>query len=104
MCTYETATLPISGSGKIAGEWVPVTDATVYFDHPVHAPETHTLNIDFRNPSRGASCRLAVELSRESAQALARAIDAMLLTDPDRQQEHSPEGSLASSSPEGKVR
>ncbi len=90
MCTYETATLPISGSGKIAGEWIPVTDATVYFDHPVHAPETHTLNIDFRNPSRGPSCRIAVELSRESAKSLVRAIEEMLRTDPDLPQDKLP--------------
>ncbi len=86
MCTYETATLHISGSGKLGGEWIPVTDATVYFDHPVHAPETHTLNIDFRNPTLGPSYRIAVELSRESAKALVQAIEEMLLADPDIQQ------------------
>lgn len=74
MCTYLTEKVRITGSGKGATGWFPVTDATVYFDHPVHAPEDHTLNIDFINPERGASARVAVELSPESGLALARAI------------------------------
>ena len=37
MCTYQTTTLGMEGSGKGADGWFPVTDATVYFDHPVHA-------------------------------------------------------------------
>ena len=42
MCTYQTSTLTIEGSGKGATGWFPVTDATVYFDHPVHArPDAH---------------------------------------------------------------
>ena len=67
MCTYQTTTLAIEGSGKGAEGWFPVTDATVYFDHPVHAPAAHTLNIDLRNPSRGAGARVAVELDPASA-------------------------------------
>ena len=30
--------------------WFHVTDATVYFDHPVHAMAEHTLNIDLADP------------------------------------------------------
>lgn len=74
MCTYITATLAAEGSGKGAEGWFPLTDATVYFDHPVHATADHTLNIDFRNPDRGAGARVAVELTAESARALALAI------------------------------
>jgi hypothetical protein len=74
MCTYQTQKVEISGSGKGADGWFPVTDATVYFDHPVHAPADHTLNIDFLNPGRGASARVAVELDPASARALATAI------------------------------
>ena len=74
MCTYQTQTVEIAGSGKGADGWFPVTDATVYFDHPVHAPAEHTLNIDFLNPGRGASARVAVELDPLSARALAVAI------------------------------
>jgi Family of unknown function (DUF6295) len=74
MCTYQTERLPVAGSGKGANGWFPVTDATVYFDHPVHAPLLHSLNIDFVNPAAGPSARVAVELSAESARALATAI------------------------------
>jgi hypothetical protein len=49
----------------------------VYLDHPVDAPAAHTLNIDFRNPDRGAE-RVAVELDPAAARELAGAILAML--------------------------
>ncbi|MGH3393764.1 MAG: DUF6295 family protein [Streptosporangiaceae bacterium] len=74
MCTYLTETIKITGSGKGAEGWFSVSDASVYFDHPVHAMAEHTLNIDFRNPAGGPSARVAVELSAESARELARAI------------------------------
>jgi hypothetical protein len=74
MCTYFTEKVQVRGSGKGAQGWFPLTDATVYFDHPQHAPVDHSLNIDFLNPSRGPSARVAVELTAESAQALAEAI------------------------------
>ena len=38
MCTYQTATLPISGAGKGTAGWFPLTAATVYLDHPVSRP------------------------------------------------------------------
>jgi Family of unknown function (DUF6295) len=78
MCTYITAKVEADGSGKGAEGWFPLTEATVYFDHPVHAPAEHTLNIDFRNPERGAGARVAVELSAQTARALAHAILEML--------------------------
>ena len=74
MCTYQTITLAVEGSGKGAEGWFPVSDATVYFDHPVHATADHTLNIDLINPSRGAGARVALELDPSSARALAEAI------------------------------
>ncbi|MCU1492873.1 MAG: hypothetical protein JWO62_637 [Acidimicrobiaceae bacterium] len=82
MCTYQTATLDVSGSGKGADGWFPVTRASVYFDHPVHAPAEHTLNVDLLNPDRGAGARVAVELDAASARALATAIIAMLESAP----------------------
>jgi Family of unknown function (DUF6295) len=78
MCTYITEKVAISGSAKGAAGWFKVTDGTVYFDHPVHAPEAHTLNIDFLAPEQGPSARVAVELTAESARALAKAIEAVL--------------------------
>jgi hypothetical protein len=78
MCTYLTEKVAVTGSGKGAAGWFGLTDATVYFDHPVHAPAEHTLNIDFLNPAQGPSARVAVELTAESARALARAIESAL--------------------------
>lgn len=74
MCTYITEKLTAEGSGKGAEGWFELTESTVYFDHPVHADAEHTLNIDFRNPGRGAGARVAVELSADTARALAEAI------------------------------
>jgi hypothetical protein len=82
MCTYLTETIKITGSGKGSGGWFAVSDASVYFDHPVHALAEHTLNIDFRNPARGPAARVAVELTAESARELARAIEATLASAP----------------------
>jgi hypothetical protein len=78
VCTYATETISVAGSGKGPNGWFRVTDATVYFDHPVHALADHTLNIDFANPSRGADARVAVELTAESARALVAAIQTAL--------------------------
>jgi hypothetical protein len=82
MCTYATEKIEIAGSGKGPDGWFRVTDATVYFDHPVHAPEEHTLNIDFLNPQRGPSARVAVELNATSARALVAAIQTALASAP----------------------
>ena len=82
MCTYHTAKIEISGSGKGPQGWFRLSDATVYFDHPVHAPADHTLNVDFLNPGEGPAARVAVELTAGSARALAEAILATLSTAP----------------------
>jgi hypothetical protein len=83
MCTYTTITTAIDGSGKGAGgSWLHLTDATVYFDHPVHASAEHTLNIDLADPSKGPSARIALELTAASARELVAAIEAALATVP----------------------
>ncbi len=82
MCTYNTEKVEITGSGKGTSGWFSLTDATVYFDHPVHAMAEHTLNIDFLNPAKGPAARVAVELTAESARALATAIDTALASVP----------------------
>jgi hypothetical protein len=82
MCTHTTEHAEISGSGKGAGGWFDLTSATVYFDHPVHAYAEHTLNIDLAAPARGPAARVAVELTAESALALAGAIHAALAAVP----------------------
>ena len=74
MCTYQTELIPIAGSGKGPGEWLRVTDASVYVDHPVHAMAGHTVNIDLRNPAQGPAARVALELHADAARDLANAI------------------------------
>ena len=79
MCTYTTVTAPMRGSAKGPnGSWFHVTDATVYFDHPVHAMAEHTLNIDIADPSRGPSARVALELTAASARELMAAMASAL--------------------------
>ena len=74
MCTYQTETFTLRGSAKTPAGWTTMTDASVYFDHPVHYPAGHALLIDVLNPEKGPSARVALELSADSARALANAI------------------------------
>lgn len=74
MCTYLTEKIEVDGSGKGASGWFSVSEATVYVDHPVHAPYGHTVNIEMLNPALGPSARVALELTEETALALADAI------------------------------
>ncbi|MGH9124735.1 MAG: DUF6295 family protein [Acidimicrobiales bacterium] len=77
MCTYVTNTVNIRGSAKGAHGWSTVANATIYFDHPYHAAMEHSLNVDF---AADGTRQVAVELSAESARALAHAILATLDT------------------------
>jgi hypothetical protein len=74
VCTYITEKVETSGSGKGVDGWFKLTETSVYFDHPVHAPAEHTLNIDFLNPAAGPGARVAVELTADTARELAAAI------------------------------
>jgi hypothetical protein len=79
VCTYATARAGVDGSAKGPnGSWFHITNATVYFDHPVHAMAEHTLNIDFADPASGPSARVAVELTAASAGELVAAIQTAL--------------------------
>ena len=83
MCTYDTFRSTVDGSAKgPGGKWFRVTDATVYFDHPVHAMADHTLNIDFAAIADGPAQRVAVELTAASARALVDAIQNALAAAP----------------------
>ena len=57
MCTYLTETITVAGSGKGAAGWFRVTDATVYFDHPVHALAEHTSSTRSATRSRRRDSR-----------------------------------------------
>jgi hypothetical protein len=78
MCTYITETAKISGSAKGPKGWMRIDTANVYYDHPFHSPDDHTLNIDFVCTADGGTDRVAVELTAESARALIARIEAAL--------------------------
>ncbi len=78
MCTYVTERTSVAGSGKGPEGWFRLSHATVYFDHPFHAPMEHSLNIDFVDEQAGPGTRVAVELSPASARALVACIEAAL--------------------------
>jgi hypothetical protein len=82
MCTYTTERIELRGSAKGPGGWFSATTASVYYDHPVHAPAGHTLNIDVLSPADGPAARVALELTAESARALAAAIHQALAAVP----------------------
>jgi len=83
MCTYTTISQRVEGSAKgPGGAWFHVTDATVYYDHPVHALAEHTLNLDLADPSAGPAARVGIELTRESAARLVCAIQEALASAP----------------------
>jgi hypothetical protein len=74
----------MNGSAKgPGGAWFHVTDATVYYDHPVHAMADHTLNIDLADPEKGPGARVALELTAASARDLVTAIEAALAAVPE---------------------
>jgi hypothetical protein len=82
VCTYNTEHATVSGSGKGKDGWFALTNATVYYDHPVHAQAEHTLNIDFANPEDAPGNRVAVELTAESARELVAAVERALAAVP----------------------
>jgi hypothetical protein len=78
MCTYETHTTDVSGTGYARGEWIDVRTAVVSFDHPQQAQLEHALCIDLRSDNGDPSSRVAVELDAASARRLAETIFAAL--------------------------
>jgi hypothetical protein len=76
MCSYITEQPVLVGSAKGEGGWFRIRGASVYFDHPQHALQDHTLNLDLLGDQ--PEQRLAVELSVEAARALVASIEAAL--------------------------
>ena len=70
MCTYDTQRVTIKGSAKGAQGWFRATDATIYFDHPVHFGAGHALMVDVINPALGPSSRVGLELERAVSQVI----------------------------------
>lgn len=78
MCTWISHKAAVEAHGKGVADWLPLTTANVYYDHPVSAPLDHALVIDFLNEAAGPGARVCVELSAASARALVRAVQAAL--------------------------
>ncbi len=74
MCTYQTEVIETKGSGKGPAGWMKLDEATVYLDHPVHAPFAHSVNIDLRDKNNKSGGRVALELEPAAALQLAKTI------------------------------
>ena len=74
MCTSVVEIVKAEGAGVSASGWFPVTSAVVSYDHPHHALLEEAITIDFVNPALGPGARAAVEITLESAKALAAAL------------------------------
>jgi hypothetical protein len=70
MCTAISDTTSITGAGKGARGWFPVTHATVAYDHATHTSTEHALLLDFANYDLGTQARVALELDLASGRAL----------------------------------
>ena len=78
MCTSIEQSVPMTGSAKGATGWFTMTEAVVSYDHPTHAMLEQSVKIDFVNLGLPPGARAAVEMTKESAWALAAAIVAVL--------------------------
>jgi hypothetical protein len=74
MCTSVVEIVRADGAGLGDGGWFPLTSAVVSYDHPHHALLEEAITIDFVNASLGPGARAAVEITIESARALAGAL------------------------------
>jgi hypothetical protein len=74
MCTSVVEIVKAEGAGVSADGWFPVTSAAVSYDHPHHALLEDAITIDFVNPALGPGARAAVEITLDTAKALAAAL------------------------------
>ena len=78
MCTTINLRTPVSGGGKGAGGWFPVTQSSIGYDHTTYLTQQHALLLDFINPELGPSARVALELNIASAKALVMQLQAVI--------------------------
>ena len=75
MCTSIIEIAPAEGMAKRGDEWFPLSEAVVAYDHARHAHLGDVITLDFLNVHLDAGARAGVELTLESAKALAAALD-----------------------------
>jgi hypothetical protein len=68
----------VTGAGKGAAGWFPISRANVGFDHATHSQLDHALLLDFVNPDMGAAARVAVEMDLASGKALIAQLQAAI--------------------------
>jgi hypothetical protein len=78
MCTNIALQTIVSGSGKGAAGWFPISQANVGYDHATHSQLDHALLLDFVNPALGTGARVAVEMDIASGKALISQIQAAI--------------------------
>ena len=74
MCTSIVEIVAAEGMAKREDEWFPLTHASVAYDHARHALLADVITIDFINEALPPGARAAVELTLETAKALAAAL------------------------------
>jgi hypothetical protein len=74
VCTSIVEIVEAEGQGKGEHGWFDLTHAVVSYDHPHHALYEEAIVIDFVNANQGPGARVAVEISLDSAKALAAAL------------------------------
>ena len=78
MCTMISMQTAVTGSGKGAAGWFPISQANVGYDHAAHTQAEHALLLDFVNPDMGASARVALEMDIASGKALVAQLQAAI--------------------------
>ena len=71
MCTMISLRTPVTGGGKGASGWFPLTHVNIGYDHSAFMRQEHAVLLDFVNPSINPGARVAVELDLDSAKAFA---------------------------------
>ena len=78
MCTMISLQAAVTGSGKGATGWFPISQANVGYDHATHSQFDHALLLDFVNPDLGVGARVAVEMDIASGKALMAQLQAAI--------------------------
>jgi len=75
MCTSIVEIAHAEGMATRGNAWFPLSEAVVAYDHARHAPLGDVITLDFLNTRLDAGARVGVELTLESAKALAAALE-----------------------------
>jgi Family of unknown function (DUF6295) len=78
MCTAIAMSAEVTGCGKGAAGWFPISKANVGYDHATHSQLDHALLLDFVNPDMGVGARVAVEMDLASGKALIAQLQAAI--------------------------